>query len=64
MDDCLDIIRKTLKQIKDSDIEVFLHFNPEVAVQIVNDLIDEPTINMMNGGNNPSNAQGTSNSMS
>jgi hypothetical protein len=32
MDDCLDIIRKTLKQIKDSDIEIFLHFNPEVAV--------------------------------
>ena len=32
MDDCLDIIRKTLKQIKDNDIEIFLHFNPEVAV--------------------------------
>lgn len=32
MDDCLALMRKTQKLIKDSDIEVFLHYNPEVAV--------------------------------
>jgi len=31
-----------LKHIKDEDIEIFLHYNPEVAIQIVNDLVDEP----------------------
>jgi len=32
MEECLDIMRKTLKVIRDSDIELFLHFNPDVAV--------------------------------
>lgn len=39
----LALLRKTLKNIKDEEIEVFLHYSPEVAVQIVNDLIDEPS---------------------
>ena len=47
MDDCLDIMRKTLKSISDADIELFLHYNPEVAIQIVTDLVDEPSVNMM-----------------
>jgi hypothetical protein len=47
MDECLDLMRKTQKLIKDSDIELFLLYNPEVAVQIVNDLIDEPSMNML-----------------
>ena len=51
MDECIDIMRKTQKIIKDVDIEIFLHYNPEVALQIVNDLIDEPNMNMMNQGN-------------
>jgi hypothetical protein len=38
----LELLRRTLKNIRDEDIEVFLHYNTEVAVQIVNDLIDEP----------------------
>ncbi len=51
MEECLDIMRKTQKIIRDSDIEIFLHYNPEVAIQIVNDLIDEPTMNMIGGAN-------------
>ena len=39
----LALLRKALKNIKDEEIEVFLHYSPEVAVQIVNDLIDEPS---------------------
>lgn len=46
MDECLLIMRNTLKNIKDSDVEVFLYYNPEVAIQIVNDLIDEPIRNL------------------
>lgn len=38
----IEVLRKTLRNIKDTDIEVFLHYNTEVAVQIVNDLVDEP----------------------
>jgi len=55
MDECLEIMRKTQKIIKDSDIQVFLHYTPDVAVQIVNDLIDEPS-NMQGFGNSVSNA--------
>lgn len=43
MEECLDLMKKTLKGIRDSDLELFLHFNPEVAVQIVTDLVEEPT---------------------
>jgi len=32
MEDCIDILGKTLKNIRDGDIELFLHFNPEVAL--------------------------------
>jgi hypothetical protein len=28
----IEVLRKTLRNIKDTDIEVFLHFNTEVAV--------------------------------
>ena len=38
----LSIMRNTQKNIKDADIELFLYYNPEVALQIVHDLIDEP----------------------
>ena len=37
----LAIIRKTLKNIKDSEVELFLHFNPDIAVQIVSDLVED-----------------------
>ncbi|CDW84307.1 UNKNOWN [Stylonychia lemnae] len=56
MDECLEIMRKTQKLIKDSDIQVFLHYTPDVAVQIVNDLIDEPTSNIQGQMNSISNA--------
>lgn len=39
----LALLRMALKNVKDEEIEVFLHYSPEVAVQIVNDLIDEPS---------------------
>ena len=42
-------MRRTQKNIKDADIEMFMHFNPEVALQIVNDLVDEPNLNLNNG---------------
>ena len=45
----LEILRKALKNIGDEDIEIFVHFNPEVAIQIVNDLLDEPANNAANG---------------
>lgn len=32
MEECLDLMKKTLKIIRDSDLELFLHYNPEVAV--------------------------------
>jgi hypothetical protein len=32
MDECLNIMRNAQKNIKDSDIEVFLYFNPDVAI--------------------------------
>ena len=38
----LEILRRTLKNIKDEDIEVYLHYQPEVALQIVKDLVDVP----------------------
>jgi hypothetical protein len=44
MNSRLEILRRALKNIKDEDIEVFLHYNPDVAVQIVNDLLEEPSI--------------------
>lgn len=47
-------MKKTQKNIKDSDIEIFIYYNPEVALQIVNDLVDEPNINL--SGNSMSNA--------
>lgn len=50
--ECLDILRKTQKNIRDTDVEVFLHLNPEVAVSMVNDLIDDPQINMMSHSGN------------
>lgn len=50
MNECLEILRKAQKNIKDSDVQVFLHINPDVAVQIVNDLVDEPTNNISQGG--------------
>ena len=39
----LALLRKALKNIKDEEIEVFLHYSPEVTVQIMNDLINEPS---------------------
>ncbi len=42
-------MRNAQKNIKDTDVEIFLYYNPDVAVQIVTDLIDEPVKNM-NGG--------------
>ena len=39
----IEILKRTLKNIRDEDIEIFLHYNPEVAVQIVEDLIDAPS---------------------
>ena len=39
----LELLRRTLKNIRDEDIEIFLHYSPEIAVQIVNDLIEEPS---------------------
>lgn len=41
-DQCIDIMRKTQKIIKDSDIEVFLYQNVDIALDIVNDLIEKP----------------------
>ena len=41
----LEILRRTCKNIRDEDIEVFLHYNTEVAIQFVNDLLDEPSAN-------------------
>ncbi len=49
----MEILKKTLKNVRDEDIEIFLHYNPEVAVQIVEDLIDAPSkamSNQINGG--------------
>jgi hypothetical protein len=42
IDQCLEILRQTQKCISPLDIELFLFYNPDVAIQIVNDLIDEP----------------------
>ena len=42
MEDCLELMRRTLKNIRDQDIEMYLFFNMEIAIQFVNDLIDEP----------------------
>lgn len=47
MEDCIELMRKAQKQVRDADIDVFLHYKPEVAIQIVNDLIDEPTMRMI-----------------
>ena len=44
----IELLRRTLKNIRDEDIEIFLHYNPEVAVQIVEDLIDAPAKAMAN----------------
>jgi hypothetical protein len=41
----MDILRRSIKNISDENIEVFLHYSPDVAVQMVNDLIDEPANN-------------------
>ncbi len=49
----MEILKKTLKNVRDEDIEIFLHYNPEVAVQIVEDLIDAPSkaiSNQINAG--------------
>jgi hypothetical protein len=46
LSDCLDILRKAQKGIRDEDIETFLFLNLDVAIQIVNDLIDEPNSNL------------------
>jgi hypothetical protein len=43
-------MKRTLKNIRDQDIEVFIYHNPDVAVQIVNDLIDEPSLKVGNNG--------------
>eukprot|EP00347_Sterkiella_histriomuscorum_P010472 403376151 len=50
MNECLEILRKAQKQVRDQDVQVFLHINPDVAVQIVNDLIDEQTSSLNQGG--------------
>jgi hypothetical protein len=42
----MEILKTTLKNIRDEDIEIFLHYSPEVAVQIVEDLIDAPAKNV------------------
>ena len=52
MDECLNIMRNTQKNIKESDIELFLYYNPDVAIQIVNDLIDEPNQSLAGGSIN------------
>jgi hypothetical protein len=28
----MEILKRTLKNVRDEDIEIFLHYNPEVAV--------------------------------
>mgnify|MGYP003526525808 CR=1 FL=1 len=32
MDECLEIMRNTLKNISDSDIEMFLYYNPDISI--------------------------------
>ena len=39
----IELLKRTLKSVRDDDIEIFLHYNPEVAVQIVEDLIEAPS---------------------
>lgn len=48
----MEILRRCLKQIRDEDIEVFLHYCPDVAIQIVNDLIDKPATNNLHAPSN------------
>ena len=49
MQECMDMMRRGLKAITDDDIELFLYFNSDVAIQMVNDLIDEPNNNLNDG---------------
>ena len=36
----IELMRKTLKNISDDDIDIFLYYDTEAALQIVNDLVD------------------------
>lgn len=54
MEDCLEIMRRTQKAIKDTDIEMFMYYNPDVALQIVNDLVEEPNKNLNSMGSGAS----------
>lgn len=56
-----EVLRRALKNVRDEDIEVFLHHNPEVAIQIVNDLIDEPTVSQQSAANPSSRQFGSNN---
>ena len=38
----LEIMRRTLKNVTDDDIDMLLYYDTESALQIVNDLIDRP----------------------
>ena len=45
-------MRKALRNIREGDFELFVHFNPEVALQFVTDLIEEPSVRV--GAEEPS----------
>lgn len=40
----LDILRRCLKKITQDDIEMLLYYEPDVANQIVKDLLNEPAV--------------------
>ena len=45
INECMEILRTSQKNILDSDIEIFLYYCPEVSLSIVKDMLEESSNN-------------------